>query len=155
MPSIKPTSFLTSQDKRNSAGELAISTTANSERMFLRNANKDLVEFAPLSYIQNNINTSTKIPLVNVSPSSTITIDPYKVYNFGNVSSTITVSFNSSLEISGYVAEYTIRFTAGNGCNITLPQNCTYNGGSAPTYTSGHIYELCIHDNLVAVGEFF
>ena len=96
MPSITPTSFLTSQDKRNSAGELAISTTANSERMFLRNANLDLVEFAPLSYIQNNINTSTKIPLVNVSPSSTITIDPYKVYNFGNVSSTITVSFNSS-----------------------------------------------------------
>ena len=27
MPSITPTSFLTSQDKRNSAGELAISTT--------------------------------------------------------------------------------------------------------------------------------
>lgn len=155
MPSITPTSFLTSQDKRNSAGELAISTTANSERMFLRNANLDLVEFAPLSYIQNNINTSTKIPLVNVSPSSTITIDPYKVYNFGNISSTITVSFNSSLEISGYVAEYTIRFTAGNGCDITLPQNCIYNGGSAPTYTSGHIYELSIHDNLVAVGEFF
>lgn len=155
MSNIVPTSFITNQTKRNLAGELAINTTQNTERIFLRNNNLDLVEFAPLDYILNNINTSTKIPLVTTTPSSTITIDPYKVYNFGTVSSTVTVSFNTQLEVSGYVAEYTIRFTAGNDCVVNLPQVCIYNGGATPTYTSGHVYELCIHDNLVAVGEFF
>ena len=153
MPTPSPTSYVTSSAKRNLAGELAINTTPNSETIFLRNDNLDLVQFPSLNYITNNLSVHT--PLVTVTPSSTITIDPYKVYNFGTVSTTVTVSFNTQLEVSGNVAEYVIRFTAASGGYIILPNNCKYNGGSSPTYTAGHIYELCIHDGLVAVGDFF
>ena len=96
-----------------------------------------------------------KVPLVEISPTATTTIDPYKMYDLGMVSSTITIAFNSSDEVSGYCSEYSLKFVAGNNCLVLLPNGVKYNGGSAPTYVSGRTYEINICNGLVVVGEFY
>ena len=67
----------------------------------------------------------------------------------------MTIAFNIREEISGYAAEYIIRFVAGSGCSITLPNGVLYNGGTPPTYTSGRTYEIDIVNNCAAVAEFY
>lgn len=96
-----------------------------------------------------------KIPLVETSPSQTITIDPYKMYNLGTVSGNTTIIFNTSEEVSGYCAEYLMTFVAGNNCNILLPNGVKYNGGSAPEYISGRNYEIDVCNGMAVVGEFY
>lgn len=98
---------------------------------------------------------SSQMPLVDISPTQSTTIDPYKMYNLGTVSSAINIVFNTSAEVSGYCAEYLIKFVAGNDCSITLPSGTKYNGGSAPTYVSGRYYEINICNGLAVVGEFY
>ena len=101
------------------------------------------------------ISTDLRTPLVTETPAAAITILPYKVYNFGTLSTAMTITLSETGLVSGYCAEYTFRFTAGTGASITLPNTCKYNGGAAPELTAGHIYEFNIIDNLVVVGEFF
>ncbi len=96
-----------------------------------------------------------KIPLSTATPAASFTIDPYKMYNFGTLSRSMTITFNTSKEESEYVSEYMFRFTAGSGCNITLPNTVKYNGGEQPTFVNGHVYEYSITDNLCVVGEFY
>ena len=91
----------------------------------------------------------------SITPNVSQTIDPYKIYDFGTLNKAVTITLNATPVISGYSAEYTFRFTAGSACAITLPNTCKYGGGTAPTFTTGHIYEFNIIDNLVIVGEFF
>ena len=51
-----------------------------------------------------------KTPLVDSTPSSAITIDPFKVYDFGTLSSSITVSLGTTGKVTGYCTEYCFRF---------------------------------------------
>ena len=109
------------------------------------------------SYILNkpNISNLNKILLISYSPISSVAIEPYKLYNFGTVSSSMSISFDTSKEETGYCAEYMFRFTAGNNCNITLPNTVKYNNGERPTtFINSYIYEYSITDNLCVVGEF-
>ena len=94
-------------------------------------------------------------PKVSLSPAASRTIDPYKVYEFGTLSMSMSISFNSSAVPSGRCAEYTFRFTAGSGAAIVLPSGCKFSGGQAPTFTNSRVYEYNIVDNLVVVGEFY
>jgi hypothetical protein len=106
-------------------------------------------EFTQLSV---NLN---KIPIVSPEASASITIDPYKMYSLGTISSTVNISFDTTKEISGYCAEYMIRFTACVNCQIYLPVSVLYNGGTAPQFTQGRIYEIDVTDNLCVVGEYY
>ena len=96
-----------------------------------------------------------KTPLISIVPTASTTIDPYKMYDLGTVSSAITIVFNTSAEVSGYCAEYLLKFVAGSGCAISLPNGVIYSGGSAPTYVSGRTYEINICNGLAVVGEFY
>ena len=96
-----------------------------------------------------------KVPQVSGTAAATATIDPYKLYDFGTLSTAMTVSFNTAAEVTGYAKEYIIRFVAGNGCALTLPNGVLYNGGAAPTYVTGRTYEIDIVNNCAAVAEFY
>ena len=100
-----------------------------------------------------NLSRTPYVELVSVS--STQTIDPYKMYNFGTVSTGLTIVFNTANEVQGYTKEYTIRFVAGNGCGITLPSGVLYVNGATPTYTTGHTYEINVVNNCAVVAEFY
>lgn len=89
------------------------------------------------------------------SASSTVSINPYVFNNLGTVSQSITISFNTSAEIANCTKEYTIRFVAGSGCNITLPNGTLYANGATPTYTVGHTYEINVVNGCAVVGEFY
>ena len=100
-------------------------------------------------------NASGKIPQVSGNAAASVTIDPYKLYDFGTLSQSMTIVFNTSAEVTGYAKEYIIRFVAGSGCNVTLPNGVLYSGGITPTYTSGRTYEIDIVNNCAVVAEFY
>lgn len=93
--------------------------------------------------------------LVQAQAASTVTVQPYRIYQLGTVLQAVSVQLGQEGVESGYSVEYTFRFTAGSGCSVTLPSTCKYNGGQAPTLTAGHVYEYNIVDDLVVVGEFW
>jgi hypothetical protein len=97
----------------------------------------------------------SKTPYVASTAAASVTIDPYKMYDFGTVARSMTIGFNTSAEVNGYTKEYTIRFVAGNGCSITLPNGVLYANHPAPTYTAGHTYEINVVNNCVVVAEFY
>ena len=102
------------------------------------------------------LNIKATTPLVSATPSSSFQIDPYKMYDFGTLSISMSVTFNSSLVQSGMCAEYGFRFVAGSGAVISLPSGCKYlDGKSQFEFVSGRTYEFSIVDNLVVVGEFY
>ena len=103
--------------------------------------------------ISSDIANIKKTPLINGTAAASVTLDPYKVYDFGTLTLAMTISL--AAETSGYCAEYSFRFIAGTGGAITLPNTCVYGAGEAPTLVVGHTYEYSIVDNLVVVGEFF
>ena len=103
----------------------------------------------------NLVKDLDKVPYTTATPAANVTIQPYKMYDFGTVSTSMTIAFNTSKEVSGYTKEYMIRFVAGSGCSITLPNSVIYANGSAPTYTSGHTYEINVVNGCAAVGEFY
>jgi hypothetical protein len=105
--------------------------------------------------IQEWVLEHTKVPKIQVSPEQTNTINPYIMYDFGTVTGSIGVSFNTSQEFSGYCGEYMITFVAGNSCSINFPNTIKYNGGSAPSYVQGRTYEINICNGLAVVGEFY
>lgn len=97
-----------------------------------------------------------KTPMVNIVPvSTTQTIEPYKMYDFGTLSDTYTILFDTTKEEFGYVNEYSFRFSAGASCGITLPNTVKYANGVIPTYVNGHTYEINIINNCAAVVEFY
>lgn len=97
-----------------------------------------------------------KIPYTTISqvPSS-VTIEPYKMYDLGTLSNGHAIAFDTTKEVVGYVKEYMIRFVAGTSCSITLPNGVLYANGVAPTYVSGHTYEIDVLNNCAAVVEFY
>ena len=99
--------------------------------------------------------SSGTTPLVTRSAASTVTIDPYKIYDFGTVATNMTIEFNTQLEKAGYAAEYSIQFVAGDGCSITLPYGVLYSNGQQMTYTTGRTYEINIVNNCAATAEFY
>ena len=100
-------------------------------------------------------NASGKIPQVSGNAAASVTIDPYKLYDFGTLSQSMTIVFNTSAEVTGYTKEYIIRFVAGSGCSITLSNGVLYSGGIITTYTSGRTYEIDIVNNCAVVAEFY
>ena len=97
-----------------------------------------------------------KVPYTNVSQaSSAITIEPYRMYDFGTLADSHTVTFDTTKEVGGYVKEYMLRFVAGTSCNITLPNGVLYANGLTPTYVTGHTYEIDVMNNCAAVVEFY
>ena len=97
-----------------------------------------------------------KTPMVDIVPVSTsLTIEPYKMYDLGTLSNSYTIIFDTSKEESGYVKEYMFRFVAGSTCGITLPSGVIYANGVTPTYVSGHTYEINVINNCAAVVEFY
>lgn len=87
--------------------------------------------------------------------AASVTIDPYKFYDFGTLSLSMTIVFNTSAEISGYTREYTIRFVAGSECSVTLPNGVLYANNTTPTYTTGRTYEINVVNNCAVVAEFY
>ena len=134
---------------------------------FNTDAGKEDIEL-PISQIFNPTNYYTKtetdnvikdldkVPYIQVTPSSSSqTIEPYKMYDLGTVSTALTIVFDTSKEVSGYVKEYIIRFVAGSSCNIILPNGTLYPNGTQPTYVSGRTYEINIVNNCAVIGEFY
>lgn len=120
-------------------------------------ANNDVLVYdsSENAFVNTPSYTLTKIPVETVTPQASVTIDPYKMYSFGTLSRSLTIVFNTSAEIQGYVAQYCFTFTCGTNGAITLPQTCLYNNGSAPELVAGRTYEFNISNNLVVVGEFY
>ena len=119
--------------------------------------NNDVLVYDSLSNAFTNVPsyTITKIPLESTTPQASATLNPYRMYSFGTLSRSLSITFNTSAEISGYVAQYCFTFVCGNNASITLPASCIYNGGSAPELVAGRTYEFNIFNNLVVVGEFY
>jgi len=106
------------------------------------------------SFVTNRFVNWGKIVTVE-NLSSTLTIDAYKIYMLGTVTQNVTITMDTTTEIQGYSAEYTIIFDASSGCSITLPNNCLYANGVTPVYVSGRTYEMNIMNNLVVVSSFY
>jgi hypothetical protein len=97
-----------------------------------------------------------KTPLIETVPGATITIDPFKTYDFGVLSNGVVITLGTTGKVTGYCTEYCFRFTASTGCAITLPNTCKFaNGNEITVFTEGHVYEYSIIDDLVAIGEFY
>lgn len=100
-------------------------------------------------------NNKDKTQQVSGTQGASVTIEPYKLYDFGTLSTAMTVSFDTTKEVSGYTREYIMRFVAGSGCAVTLPNGVKYANGTAPTYTSGREYEINVINGCAVVGEFY
>ena len=107
--------------------------------------------FATIVSVQN----LNKVPYVTDTAAANVTIEPYKMYDFGTVSTSMIIAFDTTKEATGYTKEYIIRFTAGSGCSISLPNGVLYANGTIPTYIAGHIYEINIVNGCAVVAEFY
>lgn len=96
-----------------------------------------------------------KVSYVTETAAASVTIEPYKMYDFGTVSTTMAIVFDTTKEVTGYTKEYIIRFIAGTSCVVTLPNGVLYANGAVPTYTAGHTYEINIVNGCAVVAEFY
>lgn len=103
----------------------------------------------------NGSSALSKTPYVTSTVAASVTIDPYRMYDFGTVARSMTIAFNTSAEANGYTREYAIRFVAGNGCAITLPNGVLYANHTTPTYTAGRTYEINVVNDCAVVAEFY
>ena len=136
----------------------ALTTLNTSINLLSSSLNTDIDDLkndtSTLSYIIERLNNLGKI--VNVETlTSAMTIDAYKIYKLGTVDQTVTISFDTTTEISGYSADYTIIFTADTSCSIILPNTCLYANNITPVYVTGRTYEINISNNLVVVTSFY
>lgn len=102
-----------------------------------------------------SIQNLDKVPYVIETAAANVTIEPYKMYDFGTVSITMNIAFDTTKEVNGYTKEYIIRFTAEAGCTVVLPNTVLYANRNIPNYTAGHIYEITIVNNCAVVAEFY
>jgi len=99
---------------------------------------------------------SNKTPLVEIEPSSAITIDPNKVYTVTSALSENTViTFNDAEEENGYCNKYTIIFTVDSSITVTFPSGTLYKDGNVPTYVTGRTYEAKICNGLAVINEYY
>lgn len=96
-----------------------------------------------------------KVPYVTETAAANVTIEPYKMYDFGTVSISMAIAFDTTKEVTGYTKEYIIRFIAGTGCVVSLPNGILYANGAIPTYIAGHTYEINIVNGCAVVAEFY
>ena len=91
-----------------------------------------------------------KVVVVTQTTSATIAPNTFNVWS--SVSSDLTITKGN--DISGIVNEYIIRLTLDSswveGTNTITFSGWAleWNGGSVPTWTAGHIYEINIVDNI-------
>lgn len=90
------------------------------------------------------------IPVVSQSENATISPNTYNVWS--NVSSDLVITKGN--DVSGIVNEYAMRFTLDSTW-VTDTNTITFsgwqlewNGGSVPTWTAGHTYEISIINNI-------
>ena len=114
----------------------------------------DLINDAGYAYDASVMNLN-KVPYVTDTAAANVTIEPYKMYDFGTVSTAMIIAFDTTKEITGYTKEYIIRFTAETGCAVSLPNGVLYTNGTIPTYIAGHIYEINIVNGCAVVAEFY
>ena len=114
----------------------------------------DLINDAGYAYDASVMNLN-KVPYVTDTAAANVTIEPYKMYDFGTVSTSMVIAFDTTKEITGYTKEYIIRFTAETGCAVSLPNGVLYANGTIPTYIAGHIYEINIVNGCAVVAEFY
>jgi hypothetical protein len=96
-----------------------------------------------------------KVPYVSGTAAASVTIEPYKMYDFGTVSIAMVIVFDTTKEVTGYTKEYIIRFIADTGCAVSLPNGVLYANGAVPTYIAGHTYEINIVNGCAVVAEFY
>ena len=105
-----------------------------------------------LKDILNTISTNMYkgVPVVSQSGNATISPNVWNVWQ--SVVTDLTIAKGNN--ISGIVNEYIIRLTLDSswieGTNTITFNGWTlkWNGGSVPTWTAGHIYEISIVDNI-------
>ena len=137
-------------------GEIAINYADGYETLFIKNDSDEVVSFSNDNTLLSAMaQYEGKTPYVTSTPAASVTIDSYKMYDFGTVARSMTVVFNTGAEESGYTKEYSIRFVAGNGCAITLPNSVMYANHTTPTYTAGRTYEINVVNNCAIVAEFY
>ena len=117
----------------------------------LQGSNSSATNTALEILLQSIITTMYKgVPIVSQSGDATISPNTWNIWQ--SVATNLTITKGN--DISGIVNEYIIRLTLGSswvkGTN-TITFNgfaLEWNGGSAPTWTAGHIYEISIVDNI-------
>ena len=102
------------------------------------------------------LNKADKESLIIIDSTGDVTqeISPNKYYKFANTAITsLTISLAS--EVSGIVNEYMFEFIASDTpTTLTLPENISWIGGTAPTIKVGKTYQVSIINNLAVYGEF-
>ena len=82
-------------------------------------------------------------------------ISPNVLTKLGTLTSSVTLSLDTSKEESGVTNIYDIIFTTpANAPSITWPEGISWIGGSAPTIVGEKTYEVSIMDNLAIYGEY-
>ena len=82
-------------------------------------------------------------------------ISPNVLTKLGTLTSSVTLSLDTSKEESGVTNIYDIIFTTPtNAPSITWPEGISWVGGSAPAIAGGKTYEVNIMDNLATYGEY-
>ena len=135
--------------------ELAISQALNVLNTSINNIDTSINNIdTNINNINARLNNLNKLEIIT-NLTSTLTIDAYKIYKLGTVDQTVTITFDTTTEIPGYSADYTIIFTADSGCSILLPNTCLYANNVTPVYVAGRTYEINISNNLVVVTSFY
>ena len=133
------------ENKNEILNELSAVKTA------LQGSNSSATNTALEILLQSIITTMYKgVPIVSQSGDATISPNTWNIWQ--SVATNLTITKGN--DISGIVNEYIIRLTLGSswveGTNTITFNGFTleWNGGSAPTWTAGHIYEISIVDNI-------
>ena len=105
--------------------------------------------------LADTIKTMNKTPIITMSPASSVTIQPFKLYDFGTLSMSMTIALGTDGVLDNYCTEYAFRFTAGANASISLPNTVKFSNGEQPTLQIGRTYEYNIVDNMCAIGEFY
>jgi hypothetical protein len=123
-------------------GEIAINYRTGEERLFIKNDNNNIIEFAP-----NKEKDISSKPLVTFTTTS-ITLTPNKYYRKTNQSSSLTLYLENEGDTS-ILNEYLVEFTtATNGTTISLPSTIKWSNGETPTFESNTTYQISIVNNL-------
>ena len=96
-----------------------------------------------------------KTPVISMSPAASVTIQPFKMYDFSTLSLSMSITLGTDGVLDNYCTEYAFRFTAGANASITLPQAVKFSNGEQPTLQIGRTYEYNIVDNMCTIGEFY
>lgn len=98
---------------------------------------------------------SGDVPMTENSSSTTVSqsLQPKHFYRWTAAITSITVTLAAGQ--SGVLNEYQFEFKAGNGCSLSLPSGVIWADNTAPSFTTGHIYQVSIVNNCAMYAEFY